>query len=288
MTRTGRSLVERLGVAPDARLVIVNCDDLGSSLEANAAIYNALRTGAATSATLMVPCPGADEACARYDGEDVGVHLTVTSEWDAVRWGPLTPAPSLRLADATFPKTVRAVRTTASIEDVGSECRAQIRHALASGVDVTHLDSHMHVLMNDKRLGRVLVDLAMEFDLPVRLPVRLPARHRRGLNWRRRICEARRRAARRGIVVPDRFINAPVGSRAAITRALSALQPGVTEMLVHPAVDSPTLRATFPDWEGRVDDYSFVGSGELRGLIDAAGGRLIGYRELRDLQRARS
>ena len=104
----------------------------------------------------------------------------------------------------------------------------------------------MHVLMNDKRLGRVLVDLAMEFDLPVRLPVRLPARHRRGLNWRRRICEARRRATRRGIVVPDRFINAPVGSHAAITRALSALQPGVTEMLVHPAVDSPTLRQPSP------------------------------------------
>ena len=91
MTRTGRSLVERLGVAPDARLVIVNCDDLGSSLEANAAIYNALRTGAATSATLMVPCPGADEACARYDGEDVGVHLTVTSRMGRRALGPAHP-----------------------------------------------------------------------------------------------------------------------------------------------------------------------------------------------------
>ena len=282
------SLAERLGFPPDARLVIVNCDDLGSSVEANTAIYEVLRSRAAGSATLMVPCPALDDACARYDGDDVGVHLTVTSEWDTVRWGPLTPAPSLRLHDDTFPKTAREVRTTAATNDVAIECRAQIRGALDAGIDVSHLDSHMHVLMNDQRLARVLVDLAAEFDLPVRLPVRLPARRRRGLNWRRRVCEARRRAARRGVVVPDRFVDAPVGSRGRIMRALDALQPGVTEMLVHPVVDSPTLRATFPDWEERVDDYSFMVSGELGNLLDATGARLIGYRELRELQRAGS
>ena len=58
------SLAERLGHPPDARLLIVNCDDLGSSRSANVAVYEALRDGIATSATLMVPCPWARDAAA--------------------------------------------------------------------------------------------------------------------------------------------------------------------------------------------------------------------------------
>ena len=68
------NLVERLGYPPDAKLLIINCDDLGSSHAANVGVYEAVRSGVATSASLMVPCPWAREAAARYRGEDVGVH----------------------------------------------------------------------------------------------------------------------------------------------------------------------------------------------------------------------
>ena len=67
------SLAERLGYAPDDRLLIINCDDLGSCHAANVGTYEALREGIATSATLMVPCPWARDAASRYRGEDVGV-----------------------------------------------------------------------------------------------------------------------------------------------------------------------------------------------------------------------
>ena len=73
------TLAERLGYAPDARLLIINCDDLGSTRSANVAVYAALRNGVATSATLMVPCPWARDAAAQYRGEDVGVHLTLNA-----------------------------------------------------------------------------------------------------------------------------------------------------------------------------------------------------------------
>src|SRR3712207_9525893 len=79
------TLAERLGYGPDDRLLIVNCDDLGSSHAANVGVYEALREGTATSATLMVPCPWAREAAARHRGKDVGVHLTLNSEWDRYR-----------------------------------------------------------------------------------------------------------------------------------------------------------------------------------------------------------
>src|SRR5205814_9456864 len=83
------TLAERLGHAPNAKLVVVTCDDLGSTHAANVAVYEALRHGVATSASLMVPCPWARDAAAQYRGEDVGVHLTLNSEWDTYRWGPI-------------------------------------------------------------------------------------------------------------------------------------------------------------------------------------------------------
>ncbi len=99
-------LAERLGHGPDDRVLIINCDDLGSSHAANLGSYEALRTGLGTSATLMVPCPWARDAAARYRGEDVGVHLTLNSEYDLYRWGPITRAPSLHDGDGGFPRTL--------------------------------------------------------------------------------------------------------------------------------------------------------------------------------------
>ncbi|HOT80650.1 MAG TPA: ChbG/HpnK family deacetylase, partial [Microthrixaceae bacterium] len=84
------TLAERLGYAADDRLLIINCDDLGMSHAANEGCFSALRDGIATSATLMVPCPWARAAVAESDGEDIGVHLTLNSEYDRYRWGPIT------------------------------------------------------------------------------------------------------------------------------------------------------------------------------------------------------
>jgi len=87
-------------------------------------------------------------------------------------------------------------------------------------------------------------------------------------------------------VFPDHLVLTPVGGRHAIERALFDLGPGVTEVFVHPAVDSDELRASHPDWPGRVEDHAFVcRDPSLPDLIDRAGATLIGYRELRDLQR---
>ncbi len=126
------SLAARLGRAPDARLVIVNCDDLGSSRSANVAVYDALRNGVATSASLMVPCPWARDAAAMYRGEDVGVHLTLNAEWDTYRWGPITHAPSLLDGDGGFPRTVTDVWDHADLDEARREPRSSGRSSGAS------------------------------------------------------------------------------------------------------------------------------------------------------------
>ncbi len=85
---------------------------------------------------------------------------------------------------------------------------------------------------------------------------------------------------------PDHFVYTNVGSRRAIEKALFNLRPGVTEVYLHPAIDTDELRASHPDWSSRVEDHaSLTRDPAFRDLIDRAGATLIGYRALRDLQR---
>jgi predicted glycoside hydrolase/deacetylase ChbG (UPF0249 family) len=274
------TLAERLGYAPDAKLLILNCDDLGSSHSANDAIYEALRDGIATSATLMVPCPWSREAAARYRGEDVGVHLTLTSEWDLYRWGPVTHAPSLLDGDGGFPRTIQEVWDHADLDETRRELRTQIERAIVWGFDVTHLDSHMGTVQLRPEFFDIYLELAVEFGLPMRMP---------GASAERTIgFQGRRLAEEEGVVFPDWFVAVPgVGSRKSLEKVLYDLRPGVTEVLAHPAVDSGELRASHPDWPNRVDDhFLLVHDRDIRSMIDRAGVQLIGFRELRELQRS--
>src|SRR5437763_1230357 len=111
----GRSIGERLGFAPEDRLLIVNCDDLGSSHAANVAIEAALRDGVATSATLMVPCPWALEGVELCRGFDIGVHLTLTAEYPGYRWRTLTGARSLHDDLGFMPATTEEVWARADL-----------------------------------------------------------------------------------------------------------------------------------------------------------------------------
>lgn len=274
------SLAERLGYPKEARLLIVNCDDLGSCHAANIGVYEALRAGAATSASLMVPGPWARDSAARYRGEDIGVHLTLNAEFDLYRWGPITHAPSLLDGDGGFPRTLQDIWDHADLDEVRRECRAQIERAIYWGFDVSHLDSHMDSLQLRPEFFDVYLELALDFGLPVRL---WGEGNERAIGF-----PFRQLAAEDGVVFPDHLVVVRgVGSRRALERALLDLRPGVTEVYVRPAADTAELRAFAPDWAGRVDDHDLVvGDGSLSALVERAGATLIGYRPLRELARA--
>lgn len=276
---TDASLAQRLGYPADAKLLIINCDDLGSSRASNMAVYEALRHGLATSATLMVPCPWARDAAAEYRGEDVGVHLTLNSEWDTYRWGPITQSPSLLDGDGGFPRTIADTWDHADIDEVQRECRAQIERAILWGFDVSHLDSHMGSLQLRADFFDVYLEMAVDFDLPLRM-AGASGEQITGFPYRRL-------AADRGIVFPDHFVLvAGVGSRGDVTRCLTDLRGGVTEVCFHPALDTDELRASHPDWAGRVEDHACLCTdSSFADLVDRAGAVTIGFRALRDLQR---
>jgi predicted glycoside hydrolase/deacetylase ChbG (UPF0249 family) len=273
------TLAERLGYAPDARLLIVTCDDLGSSRSANVAVYESLRAGVATSASLMVPCPWARDAAAQYRGEDIGVHLTLNAEWERYRWGPITYCPSLLDGDGGFPRTIEDTWDHADVDEVRRECRAQVERAILWGFDASHLDSHIGTLEMRPEFFDVYLELAVDFGLPLRMA---PVGGERVVGF-----PYRDLAAAEGVVFTDHLVRAPVGGRRAVERALFELPHGVTEVALHPAVDADELRASHPDWAGRVEDHALLcRDPSLPDLIDRAGATLIGFRELRELQRA--
>lgn len=279
---TDASLPERLGHGPDAKLLIVNCDDLGSSASANRATAAARAAGAATSATLMVPCPWALDGVTRFKDGGIGVHLTFTCEYPTYRWRSLTAASSLHDAQGYMPATAAAVWEKARLDEVRAECRAQIDQALAWGVDVTHLDTHMGTMQLEPRFFGIYLDLSEEYRLPLRMA---GAKAEAQIGF-----EGRVMAAERGIVFPDHLASVSLenGRRGrTFDDLLARLRPGVTEVYFHPVEDGPELRAyDLEQPDGRVADHLLLSDPGLPGRIAAAGATLIDFAPLRELQRA--
>ena len=273
-----RSLASRLGHQDDARLVIISCDDLGSCHGATEGVYQAIRDGVATCASIMVPAPWARYAADQYTGEDIGVHLTLNAEHPLYRWGPLTHAPSLLSGEGGFPRSVDDLWEHADSIEVLRECRAQIERALAWGIDVSHLAPHLTSITLRPEFFDVYLELAVEFKLPIRLPSTISA-DAAGFPFRQL-------AAAEGIVFPDHFDHDwRTGSRERVLSALASLEPGVTEIHVQPSIDTAEVRALGEVASGWIDDLALATSDELRNAVTASGAVLIGYRELRDAMR---
>jgi predicted glycoside hydrolase/deacetylase ChbG (UPF0249 family) len=275
------ALAERLGYNDDAKLVIISCDDLGACHSANVAVYEALRDGLATCASIMVPAPWARDAALRYrPTDDIGVHLTLNCEYEAYRFGPITHAPSLLSGEAGFPRHIADLWEHADTEEVLRECRAQIERALAWDIDVTHLTPHLTAITLRPEFFDVYLELAVEFKLPVRLPSTITA-EQAGFPFRKL-------AADEGVVFPDHFNHDwRAGSRERVYGEVRALQPGVTEIHVQPAIDTLEVRALTEASAGWIDDYELVTHDpKLPELLAASGAVLIGYRQLRDAMRA--
>src|SRR6476646_6454724 len=147
-----RTVAERLGYSANAKLLILHGDDLGVAHSVDAASFAALDAGAITSASVMMPTPWVTEVAAyarAHPNADLGLHLTITSEWETDRWGSVAPSDqvqSLLDSTGTFPSDVPPVLARAKPAEVERELRAQVDRALALGIRPTHLDSHMGAL----------------------------------------------------------------------------------------------------------------------------------------------
>lgn len=273
-------LNERLGFAANDRILIISCDDFGLSHASNEGVISALRDGAATCASIMVPAPWARHAAQLVsDADDIGVHLTLNAEHECYRFGPLTHAPSLLSGDGGFPSAIDDLWEHADPTEVRRELRTQVTRAQAWGIDVSHLAPHLSAITLRPEFFDAYLDVAVEFQLPIRLPSTVSAAEA-GFPYRSL-------AADEGVLFPD-FFNHDwrAGSRQRVIDTIANLPSGVTELHLQPAVDTPEVRALTDDAAGWVDDYQFLLGLELNDALATADVHLIGYRELRAAMQA--
>ena len=284
------SLAERLGYKPTDKLLIVNGDDAGMCHSANLATTEALEKGLMRSATIMVPCPWFPDIAAyakAHPDKDFGVHLCHTCEWGKYRWGPVAPrdqVPGLVDAEGYLWRGILEVYAHASPEQALIEGRAQIRRALAAGIDVTHLDSHMGTLQMHPEYVKTYLQLAVEFDLPVRMASQ-ETLARLGHP------ELRKEFAAKGILFPDYFVYDELKDEKQDVKAfwlgiVRNLKPGVTELYIHAGIANDELKAITGSWPTRSQEFEvFTHDEEMKRLVAEQKITLIGYRPLRDLQR---
>jgi predicted glycoside hydrolase/deacetylase ChbG (UPF0249 family) len=285
-----KTLLERLGYPPDAKLLIVHADDLGMAHSVNVASIKGLESGLVSSASIMIPCPWLPEIAAyarTHPAADLGLHLTLTSEWTLYRWGPVLAkdrVPSLLDSSGYLHLTETEAAAHIDPKEAEAEIRAQIARARALGIEPTHLDSHMGTLYQNQALFEVFFRVAHDNKLLVRV----------SKEW---FATASFLPSLLGPddVVMNRVISIePDVPAAGWSRfygdAIRNLQPGITEMIVHLAFDDEEMRGmTFdhPNWgsQWRQRDFEFVTSEAFRKLLQENNVKLVTWREVGKLMK---
>lgn len=281
------TLAERLGYPKGAKLLIVHADDLAVAHSENTASFDALQKGMVTSASIMAPCPWLPEVAqyARtHPNHDLGMHLTLTSEWKHYKWGPVSDCgDGCGLVDSSgyLFDNCASFAAQASPEAVERELRAQIEKARACGIEPTHLDSHMGCLFfQSPLLFAIYLKLGREYGIPAMVSHDLlgilPP-------------EFKQAVTERDIVVDHIATANPEDYREGMaqyyTRVLQNLQAGVTVLLIHTAYDDAEMQGIsidHPDWGAawRQADYQFFTSDACRKLIAEQNIRLVSWREI--------
>ena len=291
-------VLRRLGFADDDRVVIIHTDDIGMCQATVSAFADLVDFGLVSSGAVMVPCPWFPRVaayCRQHPLVDLGVHLTLTSEWDGYRWGPISTrdsASGLMDEEGYFHQRSEQVQERGDAAAVQLELQMQVDRAVAAGIDVTHVDTHMGTVAQVEFIP-AYVQLAIQHRLPVMI-LRLDE-----VGWREMGLDQETAAfatqiveqlEAQGLPLLDHVVGLPLDrpeDRVALAKqAFDELPPGLTHFIIHPAEDTPELRAIAPDWPSRVADYEAFTSKELRDTVRDSGVQVIGYRALRELMRS--
>jgi hypothetical protein len=283
-----KSVAELLGYPKNAKLLIIHADDLGVTHSENAASISALEKGSVRSASMMVPCPWFPEMAAyaqMHPEKDLGLHITLTSEWKYYKWGPVTPSlevPGLVNAKGYFYSSVDSVIQKATPAEVEKEIRSQVARAKQFGLDPTHLDAHMYTVHHDLGFLKAYLKVGHEYHIPVFVYRQVESTLHIKLDTV---------VARNDIIVDTiltaEYENYKAGMRDFYSNGFKNLKPGLTYLILHTAYDDDEMRAVTVDHDGwgaawRQQDYDFFTSPLCAQLLKENHIYVVTWREIRD------
>ena len=281
-----RSVAERLGYPAETKLLILHADDLGVAHSVNVASFDALDKGAISSASIMIPTPWVGEVAAyarAHPNVDLGLHLTLTSEWETYRWGSVESkdkVQSLLDSTGTFPSETAPVTAKAKSVEAERELHAQVERALALGIHPTHLDSHMGALFTSNDLIATYIKVAHHYRLPfLAMRGNPPGVTSVPLSPN-------------DVVLDNVIVASPHVPRdhwkEFYLNAIANLKPGLTEIIVHLGHDDAELQAVTVNHEPygsawRQRDYDVVTSPEFKKALEDNHVVLVRWRDLQTL-----
>jgi hypothetical protein len=288
-------VLKKLGFSNHDRLVIIHTDDIGMCHASVQAYTELVDFGLISSGATMVPCswfPQVADYCRHNTNADMGVHITLTSEWESYRWSPISSvdrSSGLIDTEGYFFRSSEEVQMSGNAEAAQKEMQFQLDRAFSAGIDVSHIDTHMNTVAHAK-----FITSYVQLAIQNKLPFLFPRLDKDGFQQLELDEETSTIAANyvhtleeEGIPLLDcvsgLYLDEHNERLEQAKKTLASLPSGITHFIIHPSVDTPELRAITPDWQCRVADYQTFMDANLKDFIRNIGIQIIGYRLIRDI-----
>lgn len=262
----------------DEKLLIIHMDDIGMNYACNEAAKALFVRGIVTSASLMMPCPWSYEFIQWWKENstyDVGIHSTLTCEWEVYRWRPLSSkyeVPGLIDEDGFLFRGNDGVLAKATAKEIEKEVRAQLEQATQWGLKPTHLDAHMYTICMCPEYFEKYITLAKEYNIPYHmgaheydaidiLSQRVPVKKLEGCVFSG---EGRDYQSK----------------KASLIEGLKGMKSGLNILTIHPVIDTPEIRRIIPGWEDRYLEYQLFMDLEILECMNELGIKRTTWRDV--------
>lgn len=277
--RAQESFGERLGWQPDQVVVVLHCNDGGMMQGTGWGIKNAISKGVATSYSVMMPCPWVPSfmKARPTESSDIGLEVTLTSEFDLFRWGPLSgkpTVPSLVDPEGCLWKTVPQLAAKANPDDVEREIRAQLERATNFGAAITHFTAHDGAVYAKSEFFERYLKVAMEKGIP---PVLAGGHMQYMAEENSPLIPLMKSKAtdlwNAGFPVVDDIVMQVESwntgeKRSKLEAMLHSLRPGVTVIVFHPATSSDEMRVIMQNSGSRIQDNMVLTDFGIKRVIE--------------------